>query len=412
MRTCTIRKEVSIMETLLSIMALIILSLQHKRSHVSAHFLQGRNVHGHWLLDGSDPDVSFSSSVSFTKGRCPHIKAADFFAKTSYATVPTTHITPCDFTIAFWMKIPSHHFNTFRNTVVFTAISTDGHPLFLSLSKQKGEGIHFLWGRMFGLLTKLVVSIGQIRFDQWTHLAATCQETKVIRLYVDGVHQTASVKRNTSHQIFNYHSDMAEPSNFSNSYYYIGGWPFKDRFSIRSVEFFGSLMNLHVIGVALTPDEIYDLYKDYPLIINVTLTDAKRNTVNVEWEPPSCPADIKMYFVCYREIYSRDWTTIGISSNVTSYHLQLESSREYEIAVTTREINKDLPRNLWRVRTLGVKDKGTGNKTKNRLKALVISGSVAAVVAVTLCIICYKMKQLHAVLEKRFVRYTFYIIIA
>lgn len=206
---------------------------------------------------------SFSSSVRFAKGRCPRTKAADFFAEQSYATVPTTNIADCDFTIAFWMKIPGHHDDILRNTAVFTAISTDSNPLFLSLSKQTAGKIHFICGQMLGSngdsFTRLIISTGQIHFDQWTHLAATCQEKK-ISLYIDGEEQIDLIERNTSNLFFNYLSSMAEQSSL-NKLYYIGGLPSKGGLSIRGVKFFGSVMDLHVIGVAFTPDEIYDLYK-------------------------------------------------------------------------------------------------------------------------------------------------------
>ena len=60
-----------------------------------------------------------------------------------------------------------------------------------------------------------------------------------------------------------------------------------------------------------------------------------------------------MYFVHYREIDNKDWNAIAVFSNVTSYDLQLQSYKEYEITVTTRDIDKDIPRKLWRVRTQG-----------------------------------------------------------
>lgn len=43
--------------------------------------------------------------------------------------------------------------------------------------------------------------------------------------------------------------------------YHIGCCPSKGGLGSRSVEFFGSVIDLHVIGVGFTPDEIYDLYK-------------------------------------------------------------------------------------------------------------------------------------------------------
>lgn len=60
-----------------------------------------------------------------------------------------------------------------------------------------------------------------------------------------------------------------------------------------------------------------------------------------------------MYFVHYREIDTKDWNAIAVFSNVTSYDLQLQSYKEYEITVTTRDIDKDIPGKLWRVRTQG-----------------------------------------------------------
>lgn len=46
----------------------------------------------------------------------------------------------------------------------------------------------------------------------------------------------------------------------------------------------------------------------------------------------------------------------------------------------------------------------TSYKDKKRLKALIITGSVAAVFAVAVGLFCYRRRQLRSVLEQRFAR--------
>lgn len=205
--------------------------------------------------------------MSFTKGRCPDSKAADFAARKSYATVPSINITDCDFTIAFWMKIPSRDIQIrIRNIVIFWSVSTEGNTLFLSLSKKLGQ-FHFVFGQTFlsKNVTSLDVAIGQVRFDEWTHLAASCQEG-AISLFVNGDLQSISRDRNNSFLPFqpHYFSDISRGKYKS---YYIGDYPLKHRI-INIVKFWGSVMDLHVTGLAFTADEIKDLFNgEIPLLI-------------------------------------------------------------------------------------------------------------------------------------------------
>lgn len=79
--------------------------------------------------------------------------------------------------------------------------------------------------------------------------------------------------------------------------------------------------------------------------------------MKVTWEAPACPVDIKMYFIYYRKIIRTGidrnrWNKVNVSSRETQYDLQLESFKEYEIAVTV-SANEVLPSTLWRVRTEG-----------------------------------------------------------
>jgi len=194
----------------------------------------------------------------YTQGRCPGSKAPYFNNTDSYATAPNINISDCDFTIACWIRVqPSGRGVTFINSIIFWSVSATGNTLSLSLSKyvQHG-GISFVLTQMFRSLnyTNVVRATRKITFDTWTHIAATCQGNR-IRLYMNGDLQR-SHRQNISYPIT--HDFSTDMSSDKFKTYYIGKDPRRE--FLRSRKFYGSVMDLHVIGVPLSSAEIFDLF--------------------------------------------------------------------------------------------------------------------------------------------------------
>ena len=74
-------------------------------------------------------------------------------------------------------------------------------------------------------------------------------------MYVNGVHQSSYRKDILFPITDDYSTDLSSEELKS---YYIGKDPRKEFVSTR--KFYGSVMDLHIIGVALSSAEIFDLY--------------------------------------------------------------------------------------------------------------------------------------------------------
>ena len=105
-----------------------------------------------------------------------------------------------------------------------------------------------------------------------------------------------------------------------------------------------------------------------PVIKNRT-EEVTGATVVVKWEPPlegACPVD--QYKVYHREVIlqaeNKNWSSITVNRNATSYTIQLTCGRKYEVAVTSlagqKESNFHESR-IWKFKTKG------GNGTIMRL---------------------------------------------
>ena len=194
---------------------------------------------------------------SFKEGWCPGSRATNFVNVDSYATVPNMNITDCDFTIACWMKVPSRRDTRVRNPILFSSISASGNPLILSLKKFLILGdVSLVLSQIFLPLnyTKSVIGSRGISFNEWTHVAVKCHGNS-IKMFVNGIKEKTHWK-NISYPVTDGYS-----ANITHDLYkscFIGKDPRKEFYS--SGKFYGSVMDLHVIGVALSEDEISDLF--------------------------------------------------------------------------------------------------------------------------------------------------------
>ena len=101
----------------------------------------------------------------------------------------------------------------------------------------------------------VIVATRKMLFEKWTHISVSCQGND-IRMFINGTKERTH-KKNTTYPLTDDFSSDISPD-FHKSYY-IAKDPRKEFF--RSGKFYGSVMDLHVIGVALSDAEISDLYK-------------------------------------------------------------------------------------------------------------------------------------------------------
>lgn len=104
---------------------------------------------------------------------------------------------------------------------------------------------------------------------------------------------------------------------------------------------------------------VFSSFLVVPLIINQT-NKVKGSTVKVTWKQGSCPVQVAMYTVYYREAIRGSngsrWRAVNVSQFANHYNLKLKCYKEYEITVTAWSEYGETPLNqskLWKVKTGG-----------------------------------------------------------
>ena len=171
--------------------------------------------------------------MNFTEGWCPGSKAAHFSQVGSYATVPSLNITSCDFTIAFWVKPfgsegPIIAVRSISGKLLYVAIKSS--IVFLSVYNTMEEA-HF-------------------RRNVWNHIAVTCRHFEM-KVFVNGTEKPLKERWNE----YFFLSDRFQ------HYYIIGNHPDLFKISLITQPFVGSVMDLYMVGMALSVDQISDLFK-------------------------------------------------------------------------------------------------------------------------------------------------------
>jgi len=160
--------------------------------------------------------------------------AAHFSQLGSFATVPNINITNCDFTIAFWVKSigsdgPIIAVRSTRGKLFYVAIKSS--IVFLSVYNTLEEA-HF-------------------RINDWNHMAVTCEQFK-IKVFVNGTERALKERWN---EYFFLPSDRYEP------YHIIGNNPDLFKMPLMTQPFVGSVLDLYFVGMALSVEQISDLFK-------------------------------------------------------------------------------------------------------------------------------------------------------
>ena len=182
----------------------------------------------------------FSSScryfdpVNLTEGWCSGSKAAYFSQLGSYATVPNINITDCDFTIAFWIKS-----NGFEGPII-TLWSISGKLFYVAIKKST------VFLSVYNTLEK-----AHFKNNDWNHIAVTCEQFK-IRVFVNGSERFLQEQWN---EYF-----FLKPARGETDYA-IGNNPALLKMPLINGPLVGSVMDLYVIGMALSVNNISDMMK-------------------------------------------------------------------------------------------------------------------------------------------------------
>ncbi|XP_078368380.1 uncharacterized protein LOC144652235 [Oculina patagonica] len=298
-------------------------------------------VLGHWFLNGGDELVRFNSLPSFTEGRCPNSKAVIFNQTNSFATTPIIILNDKSFTITFWIK----QTKWVRDKI--GAIYSDWYDPWQFLLSTKNHRITLHRHQSGNEEEWWSLESNNVNLDTWTHVAVTWDHvTGKVLIYADG-------------------KEIGRRSNTPGGTFFQPTWR---RYQIGNDghtdnhQFHGSVMDLYVFGTALSLDQINRL-RGFPVIVNTTRKATGRIVV-VAWEPPldgACP--IVGYTVYYREVMplkiKGKWHSVTMDRNATSYTLQVNCRKEYDVAVTSRTVNKESTLSdskIWNFETEGDND--------------------------------------------------------
>lgn len=200
-------------------------------------------------------------NVSFIQGRCPGSKAAHFSQQGSFATVPNKNISDCDFTLGCWIR---RTINPAHDQYVITVWSMSGKPLILGVKYLHGNSFYLVYflrqsSEYEWMMRSYLINNG-VNLDEWTHIAVTCSGANgKITMFVNGTERNSY----TSYQMPGYNFSNTPPG----SPYHIGNNPFNAA-QLR-YQFYGSVMNLYLTGVALSTDEVFKAFMKGEILLGM-----------------------------------------------------------------------------------------------------------------------------------------------
>ena len=177
------------------------------------------------------------NNVTFTEGRCPGSKGMVFSEKKSQAEVPNVNIEDCDYTIALWIKI----YQTNHGAVIWG-------------SSRSGNILHLLINYLYVnicdevlLDNKCEVGSPRVAMYNWTHIAVTCEQDNGFKMFFNG--ELASVTKS----VIEISKGITISASLPKETFYVTNLEISPPLSRLLI------MDLHILGFALSPDEIYDL---------------------------------------------------------------------------------------------------------------------------------------------------------
>ena len=167
----------------------------------------------------------------------------------SYVTVPNVNIEDCDYTIAIWIRVSQ--LSHFEQTAYIVGSSRLGKSLHLYVRWYVFESdpkprVRHIFAEFCREVSTGIGAICMYRsldvfaMNSWILITVTCEQDNGVEMFVNG--ETENITETGLH--FSYFVRGAPVTGFGIGYFR------------RPV-----LMDLHILGFALPPDEIYDLYR-------------------------------------------------------------------------------------------------------------------------------------------------------
>ena len=184
----------------------------------------------------------YKAKVNLTEGRCPRSKAMVFADNgMTSVTVPNVNIGDCDYTIAFWTRLldPSARAYVSGLSRSRKIIYLDADAVFKSVYYCHEVSVGHVT-----CLHGLKVLRGVV--NHWNHFAVTCEQDNRVKLFVNGHIVNMPIRENATSQWLISDNGI---SPLSNEMFVIGGRSYR------------TVMDLHILGFALPPVEIFDLYR-------------------------------------------------------------------------------------------------------------------------------------------------------
>ena len=163
----------------------------------------------------------------------------DFGNAIAQVTIPNVNIGHCDYTIAFWIRI----LNSFAGAEIY-GWSRSGKVLFLQTNGVSVACCRAISTATLVYYTCVFGSSGVVT-NNWTHIAVTCEQDNTVNIFSNGEIANITNRLNLSDQ------DVL-------SFF---GTPGPKEMFVIIYHSSTVIMDLHILGFALPPDEIYDLYK-------------------------------------------------------------------------------------------------------------------------------------------------------
>ena len=177
--------------------------------------------------------------MNFIEGRCPGSKAMDFSNGDSSATFSNVNIGYCDYTIAFWIRLLFQP--VFYRSGVIVGSSRSGRFIMVYLDINSGFSVYV--GVIRSTYPAMFFSLNSIDMHSWTHIALTCEQDNKLKMFFNGeITPISSIGATCIKPIIHKKT------------FHIG-----DGYGLEG--FSDSIMDLHILGFALAPDEIFNLYR-------------------------------------------------------------------------------------------------------------------------------------------------------
>lgn len=184
--------------------------------------------------------------------------------------MPDIKITDCDYTIAFWIKLFRGPFNDedtmiYHQPIIIGSLIS-GKTLQLSIFVMRdGQGLRY-WSivisRQVTMNTTLLNTIDNLgdMSNKWTHIAVTCEQDNKFKTFIDG--GVRDPFKGPGPQTLQKSRSGKPPQNT-----YLIGKGLTNYFLPFEKQLYGSVMDLHIAGFVLPPDQIFDLHRGQKFVI-------------------------------------------------------------------------------------------------------------------------------------------------